>query len=123
MSILVTGSRELTDQALVVRTIMSHAAPPLTIVVGDCPCGADKFARSVDAELDLHQAQWKLLGRAAGPRRNQEMVDSGVDLCLAFYREGAGNRGTQDCVRRARNAGVPVDELTERESRSNYDFR
>jgi hypothetical protein len=84
MRILVTGSRDLTDQALVVRTIMSHSTPPLTIVVGDCLCGAHKFARSVDAELEIHQAQWKLLGRAAGPRRNQEMVDSGVDLCLAF---------------------------------------
>ena len=113
MRILVTGSRELTDRMLVIRAIMNHAASPLTIIVGDCPAGADVFARAVDAEFQVHRADWKTHGKAAGPRRNQQMVDSGADLCLAFYREGAGNRGTKDCVRRARISGIPVIEHTE----------
>lgn len=43
--------------------------------------------------------------RAAGPIRDQEMLDKGKpDLVVAFL----GNRGTADMVRRAREAGVPV---------------
>lgn len=51
---------------------------------------------------------------AAGNYRNQEMVDSGADECVAFYKDGAGNVGTTDCVERARKAGIPVREFYER---------
>ena len=88
MRILVTGSRELTDRMLVIRAIMNHAASPLTIIVGDCPAGADVFARAVDADFRVHRSDWKTHGKAAGPRRNQAMVDSRADVCLAFYRAG-----------------------------------
>lgn len=45
---------------------------------------------------------------AAGHRRNQHMVDLGADICLAFNK--GNSRGTADCVRRARAAGIPVKE-------------
>jgi hypothetical protein len=41
---------------------------------------------------------------AAGPRRNQEMVDTGLDLLIVF----PGNKGTQDMMRRAHAAHVPI---------------
>jgi hypothetical protein len=41
---------------------------------------------------------------AAGNYRNQEMVDSGLDLLVAF----PGGSGTADMIQRARDAGVPV---------------
>lgn len=129
MRILVTGSRELTDVDLVRDEIVdaTDTPAPWTMVVGDCPTGADKFAREFwqevieeptnpedQSNLDVHTADWTTHGKAAGPLRNQTMVDSGADICLAFYREGAGNRGTADCVRRARTAGIEVHEFTER---------
>lgn len=44
-------------------------------------------------------------GKAAGPIRNQRMLDEGKpDLVVAF----PGGRGTADMVRRAKAAGVPV---------------
>lgn len=46
--------------------------------------------------------------RAAGPERNQAMVDAGADECLAFKALGAGNRGTQHCIDAATAAGIPV---------------
>lgn len=46
--------------------------------------------------------------RAAGPERNQAMVDAGADECLAFKAVGAGNRGTQHCIDAASKAGIPV---------------
>jgi hypothetical protein len=55
-------------------------------------------------------AQWVKYGRAAGPRRNQEMLDQGKpDVVIVF----PGGRGTVDMVRRARVAGVRVIETVE----------
>lgn len=127
MRILITGSRDLTDANVVVEAITNlSASAPVTIVVGDCPTGADLFARGFWGQIiaDRHhpetpdnlrvfKADWQAHGKAAGPLRNQAMVDSGADVCLAFYKQGAGNRGTSDCVTRARAAGIPVKEFTE----------
>ncbi len=53
-------------------------------------------------------ADWKTHGKAAGPKRNQRMLDEGKpDLVIAF----PGGRGTADMVRRARKAGIPVQEV------------
>lgn len=41
-----------------------------------------------------------------GFRRNQDMVDTGVDVCCALPL--GASPGTRDCMRRARAAGVPV---------------
>ncbi len=56
--------------------------------------------------VDPWPAEWARLGNGAGPKRNQEMVDSGADLCLAFPLQDS--RGTWDCARRAHRAGIPV---------------
>jgi hypothetical protein len=45
----------------------------------------------------------------AGYVRNQEMVDSGIDYTLGFLKRGARNRGTRDCLRRARWAKSPIE--------------
>lgn len=35
-------------------------------------------------------------------------VRAGADLLVAFFRSGAGNRGTGHCVQAAANAGIPT---------------
>lgn len=53
-------------------------------------------------------ADWKKHGRAAGPIRNQEMLDIGKpDLVIAF----PGGDGTADMVRRSKKAGIEVLEI------------
>ncbi|MFE4867657.1 SLOG family protein [Streptomyces sp. NPDC056682] len=47
----------------------------------------------------------------AGHRRNQQMVDAGPVLCLAF-RVGQST-GTGDCIARAQAAGIPVRQYRE----------
>lgn len=49
----------------------------------------------------------------AGNLRNQVMVDSTADVCLAFYKFSAKNRGTADCVRRCRKAGILIHKFWE----------
>jgi hypothetical protein len=40
------------------------------------------------------------------------MVSLGADLCIAFYKQGAGNKGTDHCARLAERAGIPVRRVT-----------
>lgn len=50
---------------------------------------------------------------AAGNYRNQVgIIDPGLDELLAFYKRGAANVGTSDCVRRAGRAGIKVEPCT-----------
>lgn len=106
--IIVTGGRRYHDTATIRRVLEEyHQTPPPTLVHGGAP-GADSEAACVGYLLEwiveAHPADWQRYGRAAGPIRNQQMVDSGADLVIAF----PGGRGTADMVRRARAAGIPV---------------
>lgn len=74
--------------------------------------GADEIARNYAHFYGVHcityHAEWRRYGRAAGPMRNQRMLDEGQpDALLA----APGSRGTADMVRRARACGLPVYEL------------
>lgn len=117
--ILVTGSRDWTDRAAVWRALWSAAreggSEPVTVVHGDCPTGADRYAKEWCHEViraglpcteEPHPADWSRHGKAAGPIRNQEMVDLGAVVCLSFPLKGS--RGTVDCTTRATAAEIPV---------------
>ena len=116
-----TGSRKWTDYPLLRDTpgawIYEHGTGTVTLIHGGCPSGADRaadfFWRITGRPVEPHPANWQRYGKAAGPRRNQEMVDAGADQCIAFFKRGAANRGTADCAARARAAGIPVQEVWE----------
>jgi hypothetical protein len=82
-------------------------------VHGACPDGADAVAdawtlASLPRPPERWPAPWAQLGRAAGPRRNQAMVDSRPDEAHAFLREPPVSRGTRYCVDAAERAGIPT---------------
>lgn len=57
-----------------------------------------------------YKADWKKHGPAAGPLRNQQMLDEErPDLVVAF----PGGKGTADMIRRAKKAGIEVIEVEE----------
>jgi hypothetical protein len=133
--VLITGSRAWHHEAAVYNALDAQYAQhgALTVVTGKCPTGADLLAerwttrsritRGYDVQLETHPADW---GRQcddrcrhqprtkngepycpyAGHLRNQHMVDLGADVCLAF--PTASSRGTIDCMRRAKAAGIEV---------------
>lgn len=116
MRLLVTGSRDWPDANIVENVLTTvtlscgHESPfaPITLVHGDCPSGADLFADLTGEargwDIERHPAQWETYGKAAGPRRNQEMVDLGADVCVAFIHDGS--RGATHCLTQARYAGI-----------------
>lgn len=107
MRVLVCGSRDWTDKALLELTLSALAAGE-TIIHGDCLTGADamadRWARHCLLPVERFPADWKKYGGRAGPIRNQQMVDTKPELVIAF---GTG-KGTEDCVRRAKKAGIDV---------------
>lgn len=115
--ILVTGSRNWTDRDAIYMALATYTFLPGTVIVhGACPTGADAIAGEWARETigffeEAHPADWSTHGKAAGPKRNQAMVDLGADICLAFPL--GDSRGTRDCMRRAEAAGIPVRSFEE----------
>jgi len=120
--ILITGSREWDNFPLMQRYLYAERLKagdfPLVVVHGGAR-GADSMAGGMARASngvceEVHEAEWRPLGiynAYAGHARNQKMVDLRADVCLAFFKAGAANRGTQDCVRRAKLANIPVIEI------------
>lgn len=126
MIVIVTGSRDYADRELVrARLDDAVAGGRIHLKVGDCPTGADAFARgwatrnSARCELTVFEARWRrpdgTRDRTGGPARNARMVDSGADLCLAFFAPPpALNRGTAGCAGLAWSALIEVWEFGRR---------
>lgn len=119
--VLVTGSRQWTDVEAVYQslfreriTTVGMGSRGMIVVHGACPTGADAIAdawaeaarTTAKVQVERHPADWATHGKAAGMIRNQEMVNLGADICLAFPLRDS--RGTTDCMRRAMAAGIPV---------------
>lgn len=85
---------------------------PTTIICGGAT-GADQLAADWAAYRQVPKvvvrADWEKHGKAAGPIRNQTMLEEwSPSLVLAF----PGGRGTADMIRRAKKADVRVIEVS-----------
>ena len=109
MRVLVTGGRSYANRELV-QVVLDNANA--TAIIAGGAKGADALAAdwAIANGVQLHEfaADWAGYGPAAGPLRNQRMLDEGKpDRVVAF----PGGKGTADMVRRARKAGVEVFEV------------
>jgi hypothetical protein len=108
--VLVTGGRDYADWYTVRMTLDLIG---VTLLVHGCARGADRLAEHWAQDRGVQQhayaADWQRLGKAAGPIRNQRMLDyePGIQLVVAF----PGNSGTADMVKRARRKGIAVVEV------------
>lgn len=107
MRVIVCGGRDYSDADAVEQVLLALNPHHVTIVHGAAP-GADTLAGDLGHQLGFdiepYPADWDKHGRAAGPIRNKQMLDSGADLVIAF----PGGRGTTNMVLQAEKAGVPV---------------
>lgn len=128
MRVLVCGSRDWSDHEIVGAVLDGyHAAYAVTIIEGGAR-GADaiavEWAKFTGVEYEQYLADWATHGKAAGPIRNQQMLDEGKPDVVIAFKDGfqrdidppAGREiphifakgGTEDMVRRAKTAGIPV---------------
>lgn len=122
MRVLVCGGRDFSDWAKLSKTLhdmfivydetpFPHLPEGFVLIQGGAK-GADSLADQWShlygvASLEF-KADWKTHGKAAGPIRNQQMLDQGSpDLVIAF----PGGRGTADMVQRSKAAGIEVREI------------
>jgi len=116
LRILVTGSRDSQDESTfdqdVRRWIAENAEGREVVIIHGGARGldmiADEWANANGVALERHGADWFKHGKTAGPIRNQEMVDSGADVCLAYPLVLGSPSGTMDCMIKAYCAGIPV---------------
>ena len=111
--LLITGGRDYTDAARLQWALAEawRRLQPTALRHGACPTGADAGAHWWALErgyaVEPMLADWSQ-GRAAGPLRNQAMLERGGVVGLVAF---PGGRGTADMVRRAKAAGVRVWEV------------
>lgn len=105
--ILVCGQRDFEDKEfLFAKLDQLHAHFKFTLVIEGGAPGADRlagaWAMSHSIELKVYPADWKRYGRAAGPIRNQQMLDEGLpDIVAAFYHNKDTAKGTKDMTSRS----------------------
>lgn len=110
LRVLVCGGRNYEDRETVKFTLDAlHVSRGIEAIIHGAATGADTLASwwaTVNKIKNIdHPADWAKHGKAAGPIRNQEMIDvSEPDLVVAF----PGGRGTEDMIKRARKAGLRV---------------
>lgn len=109
MKMIVCGGRNYADKDAVFNALdRADSKRRITLVIHGAMSGADtlaaQWAHIRCVPYMAMPADWEAFGPAAGPRRNQQMLDQVVDGVIAF----PGGKGTGDMVSRAKKAGVPV---------------
>lgn len=136
MRILVTGPRIWRNESLVASALtdgyyfcvneLGLMSTRPTLVYGEAPgldTMAEREARKRGWKLEGHPAIWYpdgvRLDRTAGHKRNQEMVDSEIDVCLSFLMNCNRSvcigttrphftHGTVNCMNKADKAHIPI---------------
>ena len=115
--VIVTGSRNLRIPEigdLLAALDAEHARDPIATIVQGGATGADTTARwwanKRGLQCETYKAAWGQYGLRAGPMRNTMMVADGADLVIA----APGGKGTADCVKKARAAGIAVLDLADK---------
>jgi len=121
MRILVCGSRSIVDKKFITSTlkqvfvelIKANRDETHTVITGGAK-GPDKIANDwaerqwerngyIKSSI-VYPAEWEKYGRSAGMKRNAEMLQSGVDLVIAFW-DGKSS-GTLNTINTACKMGI-----------------
>lgn len=108
--ILVTGDRNWDDYATIEMTLSRfHEDGSVLVITGGAHGAdimADTAAKALGYENHVEQAQWQRYGKAAGPVRNEVMLDMKPDLVIAFHNDLEKSKGTRHCLQEAKKRGI-----------------
>lgn len=118
MKVLVFGSRKWVSQGAIERELQK--LPAGTVIVHGAAPGADNIAGYVASKLGFevrsYPANWKEHGPAAGPLRNQRMLDMEhtkergfFDLGLCFHEDPGLGKGSRDMREKILNTDPPFE--------------
>jgi hypothetical protein len=114
---MITGSRNWTARGVMRKALEQVRDEGYELMIVGDATGADFMAEDLWLEWELSTttfiADWKRYGKYAGSLRNQQMIDAGPELVLAFPRPAS--RGTFDAIRRARSKDIPVRVFRQKE--------
>lgn len=115
MKILCCGDKNWDDITKIEDILRDY--PNTTIIIHGNAKGADTLVATIaflrKISVESFPANWSQYGRAAGPIRNQLMLDEGKpDLVIAFHTNLDTSKGTKDMIKRATKAGIPVRIIT-----------
>jgi len=117
MRVLICGSRGWHDPAPITAILAGldilaeGKGEELTVIHGAAP-GADslagRIARQWGVSVIEEPADWDQYGKAAGPIRNQKMLDDHEPDVVYAFRSTGKSSGTDDMVTKSQRAGLPV---------------
>jgi hypothetical protein len=107
--ILICGDRNYTDW-IKIQEYLATLLKTTIIIHGDAR-GADSLAGNLATSLKMKvlkfPAEWDKYGKAAGPIRNQQMLDKGKPcLVVYFHKDIENSRGTKDMIKLATDNGI-----------------
>lgn len=128
MRLLVSGSRGWRDEVAIEAVIRALQAlsrafdEEFVLIHGHCKSGADAMADRVGKRLGLRvgkdlirvPADWGRYKRAAGPIRNQQMLDEQHPDVLVAFRAAGKSNGTDDMIAKAEKADVTTHVIRNR---------
>jgi len=112
MKIIIAGSRNFTDYKKLCE-VCDHILQDQTdieIVSGAYYKGADKLGEqyAIERGYKIRQfpSNWKRFGRAAGPKRNEQMANY-ADALIAFW--DGKSKGTKHMIELAKSKGLKIN--------------
>ena len=113
MKILVCGGRDYTNERRVFE-VLGRYLDDVDVIIHGRANGADSIANCWallhNILVKAYPADWGRFGRAAGPKRNKQMLDEGKpDLVIAF----PGGKGTANMISQSKKHHIKVIEIEE----------
>lgn len=111
MKVIICGSRSMSDEDARRAGELLDTAAGIEMVIEGGAKGADNMAYWWARTRGIHcakiEALWHVYGRAAGPLRNEAMLQLTPDAVIAF----PGGCGTATMVKLAKSRGIRVIEI------------
>ncbi len=110
MKVLVCGGRDYADKARVNEALgIVHRKCKITELIHGAARGADtladEWAKENGIKVSAYPADWEKHKKAAGPIRNQKMLDDAKPEAVVAF---PGGSGTKDMLLRAQLSGLKI---------------